>query len=175
MSDKVNGVFGFGAFAFLIFTIFDAYRMAETRTRQRIGPGVTTEVEAQQDKIIIGWGIFLILLGMLFLLQNLIPYAFLGRLWPLVFILLGAYLVYRALRSREDRSRISPPSVTESKKEDIWNVHSLQFCRTDGGFDIDRFGRNLPDRELLCLFLRLAFDFTILASDPDNRWIEKAL
>ncbi len=119
MSDKVNGVFGFGAFAFLVFTIFDAYRTAEFQTRQRIESGKISPESPPHDKTIIGWGIFLILLGVLFLLQNLIPYAFLGQLWPLVFILLGAYLVYRAIRGREDRSRALNGSIPGSKKEDI--------------------------------------------------------
>jgi hypothetical protein len=33
MGDSVNGVFGFGAFAFLVFTMFDAFRTAEFKTR----------------------------------------------------------------------------------------------------------------------------------------------
>ncbi len=98
MGDKVNGVFGFGAFAFLVFTMFDAYRTAEINARKRLESGIDASEPPRQDKTIIGWGIFLIILGVLFLLQNIIPFSFLNRLWPLLFILLGIYLVYRALK-----------------------------------------------------------------------------
>jgi hypothetical protein len=118
MGDKINGVFGFGAFAFLVFNMFDAYRTAERKARQQIESGGFSEETVKEDKTIIGWGIFLIVLGVLFLLQNIIPYYFLGRLWPLVFILLGGYLIYRALRGREDRSRVLAGSILVPKKED---------------------------------------------------------
>jgi hypothetical protein len=118
MGDSINGVFGFGAFAFLVFTMFDAFRTAEFRTRQRIESGGIAEASPKEDKTIIGWGVFLIILGILFLLQNIIPYYFLGRLWPLVFILLGVYLIYRALRGREGPARFSTGSIIGLKKED---------------------------------------------------------
>lgn len=116
MGDRVNSVFGFGAFAFLVFTMFDAYRTAEAKARKRLESGGRPEEPLQQDKTIIGWGIFLIVLGVIFLLQNIIPYYFLNRLWPLVFIFLGAYLVYRALRNREDKTRDSAGSLVRPKE-----------------------------------------------------------
>jgi hypothetical protein len=107
MGSRVNGIFGFGAFVFVIFTMFDAYRTAEAQTRQRLQTGLAAE-PLPQDKTIIGWGIFLIILGVLFLLQNVLPYYwFVNRLWPLVFVLLGAYLVYRAIQNREKQTRSS--------------------------------------------------------------------
>ena len=98
MGDRVHGVFGFGAFVFLIFTMFDAYRTAEAIARRRLESGTASEEPTRQDKTILGWGVFLIILGILFLLQNIIPFYFLNRLWPLLFIFLGAFLVYRALK-----------------------------------------------------------------------------
>jgi hypothetical protein len=116
MGDKVNGVFGFGSFAFLVFTMFDAYRMAELKVRKRIESGGAPEEPPGHDKTIVGWGIFLIILGVLFLLQNIIPYYFLSRLWPLLFILLGAYLVYRAFRDQQQGSRNSGGLFPGSKE-----------------------------------------------------------
>jgi hypothetical protein len=105
MSDRVNGIFGFGAFVFVIFTIFDAYRTAEAKNRARLQAGAAAEEPPQKDKTVVGWGIFLIILGLIFLLQNIIPYyLFVNQLWPLVFILLGAYLVYRAVQSRRKQN-----------------------------------------------------------------------
>lgn len=115
MSDWVNGVFGWGAFAFLVFTMFDAYRTAEAKARKRLETGTAIEETPRQDRTIIGWGIFLIVLGVLFLLQNIIPYHFLHKLWPLIFILLGAYLVLRALQGRESQNRDSSNWFTGSK------------------------------------------------------------
>jgi hypothetical protein len=117
MGSRVNGVFGFGAFVFVIFTMFDAYRTSEAQARRRLQTGMVEE-PPQQDKTIIGWGVFLILLGILFLLQNIIPYyLFVNRLWPLVFILLGAYLVYRAIQHREKQARNSNGSLPGVKED----------------------------------------------------------
>src|SRR5262249_18598299 len=101
LGDDVHGVFGFWAFAFLVFTMFDSYRTAEIRTRAQI-ESARQEIQPARDKSVVGWGMFLIVLGVLFLIQNMIPYRFLHHLWPLMFILLGAYLVWRALRDRDE-------------------------------------------------------------------------
>ncbi|MFH1574278.1 MAG: DUF5668 domain-containing protein [Acidobacteriota bacterium] len=93
MSDRVHEVFGFGAFAFLVFTMFEAYRSAEARARMRL-EARDSLLEPEKDRSVMLWGIFLIGLGFLFLLQNIIPFYFLNRLWPLVFIFVGAYLVF---------------------------------------------------------------------------------
>ena len=111
-------MFGFGAFAFLVFTMFDAYRTAEAKARVRLESGAAGAKELEppsQDKTVAAWGVFLMILGVLFLLQNIIPYYFLHRLWPLVFIFLGAYLVYRAVREKDDGSRDVPGGFPEKK------------------------------------------------------------
>jgi hypothetical protein len=116
MGDRVNGVFGFGAFAFLVFSMFDAYRTAEAKTRARLEAGAVTAEPPSQDRTIVAWGIVLMMLGVIFLVQNIIPYYFLNRLWPLVFVVLGAYLVYRAVRDKDDTRRDSPGVFTEKKE-----------------------------------------------------------
>jgi hypothetical protein len=117
MGSRVNGIFGFGAFVFVIFTMFDAYRTAEAQARRRLQTGMVGELP-QQDRTIIGWGVFLILLGLLFLLQNIIPYyLFVNRLWPLVFVLLGAYLVYRAIQTRDKQAHRSAGSLPGAKED----------------------------------------------------------
>jgi hypothetical protein len=105
LSGRVSGIFGMGAFVFIIFTMFDAYRSAEARIRRQINDGAASIEAPSQDKAYIAWGLFLIVLGILFLLQNIIPYHFLRQYWPLVFIAFGAYLVYRSLADRQDRAR----------------------------------------------------------------------
>jgi uncharacterized integral membrane protein len=114
MGDNVHAVFGFGAFAFLVFTMFDSYRVAEAKTRARV-EGAPPAKQTHPDKTVVGWGIFLILLGILFMLQNVISYYFLHRMWPLVFIFLGAYLVYRYLRDPAGAESAPAPPLTESK------------------------------------------------------------
>jgi hypothetical protein len=117
MGSRVNGVFGFGAFVFIIFTMFDAYRTAEAQARRRLQPDYVSTEPPQQDRTIIGWGIFLILLGIVFLLQNIIPYYFfVNRLWPLVFVLLGGYLVYRAMKNREKQKQDSAGPLAGPKE-----------------------------------------------------------
>jgi hypothetical protein len=101
MGDEVHGIFGFGAVAFLIFTIFDAYRTAEANTRARMEmlPAPTSP-----DRSSMAWGVFLITLGIVFLLKTVMPFHIIERLWPLLFILLGGYLIYRTLQEREEQS-----------------------------------------------------------------------
>ncbi len=111
----VHAIFGFGAFAFLVFTMFDSYRTAEARSRAQLS-GAAVPQPPGRDHNIAAWGIFLMVLGAVFLLQNIIPYHFLNRLWPLVFIFLGGYLVYRALKDRTDDAAPSGPALTENKQ-----------------------------------------------------------
>jgi uncharacterized membrane protein len=121
MGNRVSSVFGFGAFVFILFTMFDAYRSAEAKVRKRFKAGILAEEPPQQDRTLIGWGVFLIVLGVIFLLQNWIPYYLVNKLWPLIFILLGAFLVYRALRSRNSQSSdlSDSPPPPPPMKEDI--------------------------------------------------------
>jgi hypothetical protein len=103
MGDNVNGVFGFGAVVFLVFTMFDSYRTAEARLRIRLEQGMAEN--PVKDKTVAAWGVLLIGLGFIFLLKNFIHYDFINRLWPIAFIALGAYLVYRALQDRDEENR----------------------------------------------------------------------
>jgi hypothetical protein len=116
MSDQVHGVFGFGAFVFIIFTMFDSYRTAEVHLRTRMEPKSAAEGLAK-DRTAAAWGIILIGLGFLFLLQNFIHYYFLNRLWPLVFIALGVYLVFVAVREREEEAAAANKAVLGQPKE----------------------------------------------------------
>jgi len=94
--------------------MFDSYRVAEAKTRAKI-EGESPAKQMQPDRTVAGWGVFLILLGILFMLQNIIPYHFLHRMWPLIFILLGGYLVYRYLRDPQGVESAPAPPMTESK------------------------------------------------------------
>jgi len=115
MGDRVHDVFGFGAFVFLIFTMFEAYRTAEARAREQIRTGVRAP-GSTRDRGVMTWGVFLIALGCIFLLQNVLPLHLLNRMWPGIFILLGAYLVYYSLRDRERKGSDSA-RMTEENRE----------------------------------------------------------
>jgi hypothetical protein len=124
MGDNIHGIFGFGASVFMIFTIFDAYRTAQAKRRLSLESGAKTEPPSQ-DRVVIGWGIFLIVLGALFLFQNLIPFHFLSRMWPLVFVGLGAYLVYRSAQNKDRRNEAASgvsKAVAESSKEEAQTI-----------------------------------------------------
>jgi len=116
MGDRIHGVFGFGALVFLIFTMFDAYRTAEAQTKARLEGGLNpVKTGGRREATAAGWGIFLIVLGAVLLLQNYLPYRFISRAWPFAFIFLGAYLVYVALKDRGEGSR-DVGSVVEKKE-----------------------------------------------------------
>ena len=116
MSDSVHGVFGFGAFVFLIFTMFDSYRTAEARLRTRMVDRSEPQV-AGKDRTVAAWGILLIGLGCIFLLKNFIHYDFINRLWPLVFIGLGVYLVYRYVSEKDDAGPVGGTAAVSEHKE----------------------------------------------------------
>jgi len=116
MGDSVNGVFGFGAFVFLIFTMFDSYRAAEANLRNRLEAKPVKESPAK-DRTVAAWGILLIVLGVLFMAKNFIRYDFLHRLWPIAFIALGAYIVYRSLRDREEESAAKNTAALSEPKD----------------------------------------------------------
>ena len=116
MGDSVNGVFGFGAFVFLIFTMFDSYRVAEANLRNRLEAKPVKESPAK-DRTVAAWGILLIVLGVLFMAKNFIRYDFLHRLWPIAFIALGAYIVYRSLRDREEESAAKNTAALSEPKD----------------------------------------------------------
>ena len=116
LGDRIHGVFGFGAFVFLIFTIFDAYRSAEALAKARLqGAANQAKTDKKKEPSAVGWGVLLIVLGAILLLQNYLPYGFISRAWPFGFILLGAYLIYVALKDRGNgRQDVGP--VVERKE-----------------------------------------------------------
>jgi hypothetical protein len=116
MGDSVHGVFGFGAFVFLIFTMFDSYRTAELKLRTRLEQPLEMPA-AGKDQTVAAWGILLIGLGIIFLLKNFIHFDFISKLWPLVFIGLGAYLVYRYVSDREEGAGAKNADAFHERKE----------------------------------------------------------
>ncbi len=116
LGSRVSGIFGFASVVFILFTMFDAYRTAEALVRSRI-KAVPIPETSQRDKTIIGWGVFLMVLGMFFLLENVIPFDYFNKLWPLVFVLLGAYLVYRALQNEKSQPAAGPIPKIEAKED----------------------------------------------------------
>jgi hypothetical protein len=123
MADSANGIFGFGAGVFLIFTMFDAYRTAEANVRRNLELGIDPVNPPVQENATITWGVLLIIMGVLFLLIKIVPPNILSLLWPIVFVLLGGYLIYRALQQREDQNKKPAGSLITgiepgSRKED---------------------------------------------------------
>jgi hypothetical protein len=123
MMADMNGIFGFGAGVFLIFTMFDAYRTAEANVRRNLEFGIDPVNPPAQENATITWGVLLIIMGVLFLLIKIVPQYILNLLWPIVFVLLGGYLIYRALQQREDQDKKLAGSLIAgiepgSRKED---------------------------------------------------------
>lgn len=84
------GIFGLAAFCFYVFTIIDAYRSADAIARRGSQP------QPQNEQINLPvWGGLLVLMGVIFLLDNLgaISLRAAVRFWPLLLIFLGLYLV----------------------------------------------------------------------------------
>jgi hypothetical protein len=118
MADAVGGIFGFAAAVFLIFTMVDAYRTSEEKAKKRLEFGINLENPETEQKDTIVWGVLLIVMGILFLLTRIIPEHFINILWPLIFVLLGAFLIYRATQGRNSQIQ-TPAANPQNRKEDI--------------------------------------------------------
>lgn len=110
-----NGIFIMAALAFYLFMMIDAYRSAEV-IRLRGPDAVLLDESDEEMRHLPLWGGFLVLIGVLFLLDNmdLIRLNQLLDFWPLLFIVVGGYLLYQAFTANGSsdgrRSASSRPS-----------------------------------------------------------------
>jgi len=113
MIGETAGVFVFAAISFYVFTIIDSYRTADSILQR----GGFEAVQTQQDEINLPlWGGLLILMGILFLLDNLgaIRLRTAVQLWPLILVFLGGYLIFnffqkdQAQRSQAPNNQVPP-------------------------------------------------------------------
>jgi hypothetical protein len=100
------------AASFYVFTIFDAYRSAEAIARR--APEKTSTPDEEVNLPL--WGGILVLLGVLFLLDNLgaIRLRAAMEFWPLLLIFLGVYLIFSYVKRNEGKT-VAPPD---------WAAHS---------------------------------------------------
>ena len=110
------GVFGAAAFSFYVFTIIDAYRSAETISQR----GFLDQSSSSDEQLNLPlWGGILLLMGILFLLDNLgairLRSAF--QFWPLILIALGGYLIYTYMRPGQ--SILPQPRVQDAPPQEV--------------------------------------------------------
>ncbi len=94
VADEGHGIFGLAAAAFYIFSILDAFRSAEKIAASGPVPG-SSDDDGMNLPL---WGGTLILLGLLFFLDNIGAIAMsriLRQGWPLLFVGTGVYLIFR--------------------------------------------------------------------------------
>ncbi len=109
------GIFGLAAFSFYVFTIIDAYRSAEVISRR--GGSPETGSETMNFPL---WGGILILMGVIFLLDNLgaIRIRSIIEFWPLILVFIGGHLIYSYVRQNGDRKPAPPSSGPASSSDD---------------------------------------------------------
>jgi hypothetical protein len=63
---------------------------------------------AKKQRNALGWGIVLIFIGLLFLLENFDVdiWDFIARLWPVALIIWGAWKLYFGLRDRQEVAKV---------------------------------------------------------------------
>jgi len=110
------GIFGLAAFAFYVFTIIDAYRSAEAIVLGKISRSLGRQSRAGGLSLLL-WGGLLIVLGVLFLLDNLgaIRLRDAVEYWPVLLIGLGVYLVVYQYLSRRDQASSPPHPRTDQE------------------------------------------------------------
>ena len=112
-------LFGWAGFAFYVYSIFNAFQDAK-----RLNAGADLSGEEASLKRLLQektnvWGTGLIGIGALAILRTVVPYSFMSKLWPLLLVALGAYLLM--LFRREPKAKItnqlSPEFRTEPPSE----------------------------------------------------------
>jgi TM2 domain-containing membrane protein YozV len=85
----------------ILYNLVDAWRTATLINAQGTGAAVSAEDMAESP----AWGAGLMILGLLFLLQNLhwIDLARLGRYWPVLLIAAGAVIFYRSFQRKKEK------------------------------------------------------------------------
>lgn len=113
LSDRTGGpfgvIFGLGAAAFYCYMVIDSY---QTARRRQLGQPVDEWLGAGDGRLKApGAAIVLIVLGVLFLLDNLGIHIFtdVGRFWPILLIAFGVFLLERKMR-RPAPPRSAPPA-----------------------------------------------------------------
>ncbi|MBI1746500.1 MAG: hypothetical protein HYR55_07920 [Acidobacteria bacterium] len=97
LAADIHGIFVFAALSFYAFMMVDSYRTAEEIQRQRVQEGDST-LHQTIDVTSPLWGGLVIVLGLILTLSNYINISEqIRRLWPLVIILLGLFMVYRSV------------------------------------------------------------------------------
>jgi hypothetical protein len=111
VADVGSGVFSLAAFAFWIFTIIDAYRSAEEIMRAGIAhPDLMRSETSGGTKLPI-WGGALVLMGILFFLDNLNAISLRSVVyygWPLIFIGAGVYLILSYYLKQQESDKAPP-------------------------------------------------------------------
>jgi hypothetical protein len=108
-------LFGWAGFAFYIYSLFNAFQDAK-----RLNAGVDLSAEEEKLKRLLHektnvWGTGLIGIGALAILRWVLPYPFVARLWPLLLIGLGVYLLL--LYRREPKANITHQLTSDYRPE----------------------------------------------------------
>jgi hypothetical protein len=116
ISESVN-IFSMAAFAFYVFTIIDAYRSAEVIAKGEASETLAKGAESSGLNLLL-WGGLLIAMGVLFLLDNLGAIRLRDAIdfWPILLILLGAYLVVSQFRSGKGGEPPPPSGPMDQEK-----------------------------------------------------------
>jgi hypothetical protein len=108
-------LFGWAGFAFYIYSLFNAFQDAK-----RLNAGVDLSAEEEKLKRLLHektnvWGTGLIGIGALAILRWVLPYPFVARLWPLLLIGLGVYLLL--LYRREPKAKTTHQLTSDYRPE----------------------------------------------------------
>lgn len=121
LADHGPGIFVLGAIAFYFFTIIDAYRSAQAILRWQLANPEVIQNE-EEDMNLPVWGGILILLGVVFFLNNMGVFR-LGDVarfaWPLIFIFLGVYFILDYYLRGKGRTERRDAAELRENQEDV--------------------------------------------------------
>lgn len=117
VADRGPGIFVLAVLSFWIYTIIDAYRSAQAILRLQVTQPEAVEREPERINAPV-WGVALVLLGILFFLNNLgLEFRFIERFWPLIFVALGIYLILDYYVSPKKPSFPSAPPARQPEEK----------------------------------------------------------
>lgn len=130
-------IFGLIAFVFYVYTIFDAYRSAQDPQQKK------THGSEQINMPL--WGILLILLGVMFLLDSLdaISLRAMTKFWPLILVFIGFYLVFQYFATEKQKvGRESDPAVSKGSSERTIQMESRPDEPVEGPAEAESTGKS---------------------------------
>lgn len=97
--------FGFWLYI-ILWVVIPSGRQADDSTRQHVNASANQQTNASTSKsTAIFSGVAVIMIGLIFLINNFIPISWIWKLWPLILVVIGILMVVNALKKGDENGQ----------------------------------------------------------------------